>query len=507
MYKTIAKRFVIFVFLFGFLGSFLCEGKASSVSEYDEIQVLRSDQEGLVFKYSVPEPILTKVKIDGIDFDQIGLDKCVLSDLPGEPQLPVRIVVLGVPPEAEIQVEILEEESQEQSGINLSSPLKIEKSDKSRVGYKISYQELNKVFMLDRFFPEKMVSLDPPIFLRNQRIVRLKIYPIQYNPQRKAIRYHPQLTISVRFLGRRTETRLGKEPQRTQKDIFEKIYKNVLLNYEESKIWRKSEERRSFFKPAVVSPFGYSQNWYKIIVRENGIYKIDRSMLLQAGVPLGEIDPRTFRIFTGGGKTLPLEDSNSFLELKELSIFVSGEDDSTFDSNDFILFYGWSVNDWDYDSTGDQASFHTNPFTYDHVFWLTFNESISFPQPPKRMEIKDGSLVEQDPSIPYKFKARVHVEQDREHVNYRDWYWLETDLVRMFLSLPGAVANDTNFLKVRTTWVRGIDVRVNQELATIIDSLSSFTLRVFSTSAFHGGTVDTLDFSFSTAVFLDYYYV
>ena len=493
----IAKKFVIFVFLSAFLVSFFYEGKASSVSEYDEIQVLKSDQEGIVFKYWVPEPLLTKAEINGIDFHQVNIDKCVSSNVPGEPQLPVRIVVIGVPPEAEIKVEISQEEYQERLGIKLTSPLKIEESEESRLGYKVSYQELDKVFMIDRFFPEKIVSSEPPIFLRNQRIVRLKIYPIQYNPQRKIIRYHRQLTISVRFLGGK------KEPQRPPKDLFEKIYQNVLLNYEESKIWRKTEKRRGFFKPGAVYPFGYSENWYKIVVRENGIYKIDRNMLIQAGVPVSEINPRTFRIFTGGGKTLPLDNSNSFLELKELSIFVSGEEDGIFDSDDFILFFGWSVNDWDYDSTGYQASFYTNPFTSDHIFWLNFNEGISS----KRMEIKDGGLEEQVPNIADKFKARVHSEQDREHEHYRDWYWLKTDSVRMFLSLPGAVPEDTNFLKVKGKLMGEVNIWVNQEPAEIIDSLSSSTIRVFSTSAFHGGIVDTLDFSFSATVLLDYYEV
>jgi hypothetical protein len=493
----IAKKFVIFVFLLAFSAFFLCAEKASSGAEYDEIQVLKSDQEGIVFRYSVPEPLLSKVKINAIDFDQIDIDKCVLSGSSGEPQLPVRIVVIGVPLEAEMEVEILERESQERSGVNLAPALKIEKSDENRLGYKVSSQRSDQAFMADQFFPEKIVSFDPPTFLRNQRIVRLKIYPIQYNPQRKTIRYYPQLTISVSFLGGR------KEPQRIEKDLFEKIYQNVLLNYEESKVWRETEERKNFFRPERAYPPGYSGEWYKIVVRENGIYKIDRNMLTQAGVPVNQIDPRTFRIFSGEGKTLPLVSSTPFLELKELPIFVSGEEDSTFDSDDFILFYGWSVNDWDYDSTGNHASFYTNPFTYDNIFWLTFNQGISS----QRMIIKDGELKEQSPFFPYNFKARVHTEQDKEPVGYSDWYWLETDSVRMFLSLPGYDTNGTALVKVKTQSVGRVSLWVNQQPTTKIDSLSSPTLRVFSTSAFHGGTVDTLDFSFSPTDFLDYYEV
>ena len=497
MYKMIVKKSIIFIFSSVLLAALFFEVRASSVSEYDEMQVSKSDRDGIIFKYSVPEPIFRKVKIEGVDFDQISIGKCVPSDLPGEPQLPVRVVVIGIPPEAEIEVEVLEKQSQEEPEVNLAPALGIEKSDKSRIGYKISHQKLNQALVLDRFFPEKIVFLDTPIFLRNQRIVRLKIYPVQYNPQRKTIRYHSYLTISVRFLGGR------KEPQRVEKDLWERIYQNALLNYEESKNWRKVEEREKIFKPGVIYPFDYSKNWYKIVVRDNGIYKIDRNMLLQAGVPVSQIDPRTFRIFTGGGKTLPLNNPDSFLELKEVSIFVAGEDDGVFDPDDFILFYGWSVNDWDYDPTGYQATFHANPFTHDHIFWLTFNEGTSS----KRMEIKDGSLVEQNPFTPYKFRARVHEEHDKEHDNYRYWYWEQTDEVQRELSLPGAVPEDTNFIKVKTTSVSGVDIWVNQEPAQIIDSLSSYTLRIASTSSFHGGIVDTLDFSFSDTAFLDYYEV
>ncbi|MFQ6032176.1 MAG: type IX secretion system sortase PorU, partial [Candidatus Zixiibacteriota bacterium] len=107
---------------------------------------------------------------------------------------------------------------------------------------------------------------------------------------------------------------------------------------------------------------------------------------------------------------------------------------------------------------------------------------------------------------------RVHEERDKELdqgvQNYRDWYWLKADSVRMKLSLPGAVPNDTNFVKVKAKRIGEVDIWVNQEQAEIIDSLSSLdTLRVASTSAFRGGMVDTLDFSFSAPVFLDYYEV
>jgi hypothetical protein len=492
-------RFGFTLFLIFYLSTWT---KASPVSEYDDIQILKSDQDGVIFKYRVPELDLSKIELGGQTFDLVNIDKCAFSDHVEKPQLPVRKVIIGVPQEAEISIEILDKSEAERAGINLAYAAKAEPDDKSPVGYKLA--PFKPKAGVDQFYPLEIVSFHPPTFLRNQRVIELEIFPVRYNSARKSIRYSSQITVKVSFSGGRKESFEG------GKDLFEKIYQNVLLNYEQSKGWRKIAEERGLLKPAVVDPFSYSDNWYKIIVRENGIYKIDRNMLVQAGIPVSSLDPKTLRMFSGGGKVLPLDNSNPFLQLREISIFVSGEEDSTFDSEDFILFFGWSTNDWDYDSTGRTATFHTNPFTYDNVFWLTFNPTSSFEEPPKRMQVKNGSLVEQNPFFPQKFKSRIHSEQDNilqqyEYVvNYFDWYWMQTESARMFVSLPAFPPQDTCLVKVRRAGSQP-SIRVNGETAFILDSLSSNDLTVARSLNFHGGEVDTVDISFPGNAYLDWY--
>ncbi|MCK4224148.1 MAG: type IX secretion system sortase PorU [candidate division Zixibacteria bacterium] len=465
------------------------------------MQILKSDQEGVIFRYRVPEFTQNKIELGGQIFDLINIDKCALSNLPGKPQLPIRRVIIAVPPQAEISVEILEKEGAELSGINLAYALKAEPDEKSPVGYKLIPSKIKET--LDHYYPSEIVSVGFPTFLRNQRIIELEIFPVQYNSARKSVRYYSQITVKVHFSGGRSGTFKG------EKDLFEKIYRNVLLNYDESKGWRKTAEERGLLKPGIPYPFGYSDNWYKVIVRENGIYKIDRPMLIQAGIPVSSLDPRTLRMFSGGGGVLPLDNSNPFLQLKEMAIFVSGEEDGTFDSEDFILFFGWSTNDWDYDSTGDVVGFHTNPFTNDNVFWLTFNSTLS--ESPKRMQIKDASLTKQSP-IPLKFKSRIHVEKDKTLRRYPSgyvgdyfhWYWMETASAQMFVSLPGAFPQGACLIKVKHTGSYP-NLWVNDEPAEILDSLSSASLTVARSFDFHGGLVDTLDISFPGGAFLDWY--
>ncbi len=69
----------------------------------------------------------------------------------------------------------------------------------------------------------------------------------------------------------------------------------------------------------------YSQIYYKFPIYKKGIYKIDSITLANAGFPLQSIDPRNIQIFLYG---------------QEQYIYIQGEDDGIFNSNDFIEFYG-----------------------------------------------------------------------------------------------------------------------------------------------------------------------
>ncbi|NLM92959.1 MAG: hypothetical protein GX168_08450, partial [Bacteroidales bacterium] len=78
------------------------------------------------------------------------------------------------------------------------------------------------------------------------------------------------------------------------------------------------------------TPFGnewinYNQQYYTIKVHEQGLYRIGYSTLLEAGVPLGSFDPRSFQVFHRG---------------EEQPIIVRNEQSGLFQPGDYILFYG-----------------------------------------------------------------------------------------------------------------------------------------------------------------------
>ncbi|MCX6294817.1 MAG: C25 family cysteine peptidase, partial [Bacteroidetes bacterium] len=112
----------------------------------------------------------------------------------------------------------------------------------------------------------------------------------------------------------------------------------------------------------------YSQNYYKIKIAQNGIYRIDSATLASAGIPCGSggIDPHNFQIFNKG---------------IQQHIFVQGEADNQLNSSDYIEFYA-EKNDGKLDSLlYVNTSFLPNPYysliNDTAVYFLTWNSSVS----------------------------------------------------------------------------------------------------------------------------------
>ncbi len=492
------QRIALSLFIFLLFSSAALPLALLASNEYSDIQIIRSDEKGIVFRYNVPE--LTSFKQNSADslFDIPEIDKCPLSQDPGYPQVPVRIVVIGVPLEGEVNVSVLEENSLDRGKLNLPffEGRIIEGESKTRKA-EVSNQDI--------FYPEKRVGFGSPVFMRNQRIIRLKIFPLQYNPLRKAVRYYSDITIAVDFSGGKKKEGL------IENDLFEKVYQGTLLNYEVAKRWRKTKEI-DLKKALQNNPFDYSDTWYKLTLRENGIYKIDGNYLANAGIDLSSVDPQKIRIFSGGGRVLPVSNSSPRPELKELAILVSDGDDGVFDPADYILFYGWSVNSWEYDSVSGDYKYYTNTYTWDNVYWLTFTGN--FPEPARRMETVDGSLSEPDSLISIKTKDRIHAETDRMlgedsdgiPYNYFDWYWKDSSSFTLYQSLINVFPGDTAVIKVKDVSYYASSIILNSDTmsGSELEKANSITSARFTNLS---DGLNTLQFNFPSFTYLDYYEV
>lgn len=103
-------------------------------------------------------------------------------------------------------------------------------------------------------------------------------------------------------------------------------------------------------RKAVVNSVLSEGDWYKIRVVDDGLYKLDSDFLSSMGLEVSNLDPRNIQVYGNGGAMLP--ELNSVLrhsDLVENAIYVNGEEDGSFDKNDFVVFYGESPHRWSLD--------------------------------------------------------------------------------------------------------------------------------------------------------------
>jgi hypothetical protein len=115
--------------------------------------------------------------------------------------------------------------------------------------------------------------------------------------------------------------------------------------------------------------------WYKVKIDKSGIFKITYQELQEMGFDVS-VNPKKIAIFGNGGGILP-EINNVFRhnDLVQNPIMVVGEEDGSFDPNDYILFYGEGPVTWKYNALSKVFNFQSNYYDdYSYYFISALNE-------------------------------------------------------------------------------------------------------------------------------------
>jgi hypothetical protein len=193
-----------------------------------------------------------------------------------------------------------------------------------------------------------------------------------------------------------------------------------------------------------------SGRWFKLSVSQNGIYKIDKDFLFSMGVDASSIDPKNIRIYGNGGKPLP-ESNFSFKpdDLIENAIFVEGESDGSFDSGDYILFYGQSPLSWLPQSNGSCMKFRhkSNPYSDNSYYFLTVDLG-----PGKRVNSQQSLSALPTHNVTSFDDYQLHESNSANLIKSgREWYGESFDILTSYsfnFNFPNIVTGDTVGIEV-----------------------------------------------------------
>lgn len=204
-------------------------------------------------------------------------------------------------------------------------------------------------------------------------------------------------------------------------------------------------------------------DWFKFKIDQNGVYKLDKNFLLQLGIP-ASVDPRTIKIYSHGGKPLPLKNGdNLYYDLPEIAIQVEGEGDGQFNDSDFILFYGKGIYGWD-----EVNLSHINVYDENAYYYITYGGN-------QGKRISNVSQPSGNVSVTYTtFDERVFHEKNKVTIG---------NLSRKWFGEVFNVNNQQNFTFELPGIVNAEPVLLTSVVAASSPSASNFTFTVNNQNA------------------------
>ncbi len=334
---------------------------------------------------------------------------------PGIPNLGLRSfpVILPVPQGNRIQIIDAKFEELPLAEVKPVPKHILDKSGKTDIPV---FEEDRSVYSVAAFFPVSSAELMHKGSVRNKNIGYANLYPLQYNPVTGTLRRHSYMKVRITF---------GGSPVSVNKTLSQEE-KNFLaqtgINWTTALNWSTPEFNQDREQPLMNSILA-TGDFYKVEVKETGMYKIDKGSLRNAGINVDNIDPRTFRIFGNDGKMLPFNNSASVsIDPPEIRIFVSGEDDGTFNENDFIYFFGRGPRDWDYDTTAKTYLKSINYFSNSNYYWLTFGGQNGL-----RMQTETSTNSPDLQPLPY-FREKFFEEPEMNNLGSTGYLWVSQSI-------------------------------------------------------------------------------
>ncbi len=111
---------------------------------------------------------------------------------------------------------------------------------------------------------------------------------------------------------------------------------------------------------------------YKIAVNRAGVHRISYNFIKdELGIDIDNIDPRRLQLLGNGGGMLPENINTGRIDdLAENPIFITGEEDGSFDAGDYLLFYAQGPDLWQYDEEEDRFRYRKNIYDTRNYYFL-----------------------------------------------------------------------------------------------------------------------------------------
>ena len=273
---------------------------------------------------------------------------------PGSPVLPSKTFIVALPPYSNLKVQLINQKFDFIKNVIPRSNPKISLASDSSLIY--SETQIAQKHYKSKFFPSQLFEITGYTWIRDYYCATIKINTHRYNWQKRQVEILNTAKLKVQF----DEQRPFKLNTSGEGD-FDESLKDVIINYEQAINFRS-------FQPLLTQDdstgnwIDYSKEYVKLKIPNDGIYRIFYDDVIDYGLNPAQINPLTFKVYWKG---------------QQISIFVFGENDNSFDPGDYIEF--WATKNYgstDYRTLvpiGEEYLEYMNRYTDTTIVWLTWD--------------------------------------------------------------------------------------------------------------------------------------
>ncbi|MFQ5605416.1 MAG: C25 family cysteine peptidase [bacterium] len=342
-------------------------------TEWQTFQLLEVASNHLIFELKSFELAVTPLKIGDQLYQQMAIAGFGVNSRPGYPQVPAAGVLIPLPESGQVRVAVLASEFEDRADVLLAPvPALLEAPGGE---HSASYQLDTAVYQANAFWPANIVELTDRARLRGQLIGRIQVNPVQYHPVNKILRVYHTLKIRVSFA----------EPLKTvspeQGTLFDDLRRRLLLA-PQLRVTHTTEDENVKSQLKTNDWYNPQFRYFKLLVSEEGLYELSYDDLVQAGVPVAQLEVSRLKMYNQG---------------QQIPVWISGPTDGSFTPANRLYFYG----DW-HRGTERYFDFYTDT----NVYWLTADGA-----PGERYRLMQNSEPAGSPEEHY--WQTLHLEQER----------------------------------------------------------------------------------------------
>ena len=381
-----------------------------SLQAQPDIKILKSDQQTLVLEWNLTEFEKSEISSAAEVFQQLSFYESKNGFPEGYPDIPQKIITIGIPSGGGAQVKMLSNESETLSDINLAPVFTPYKSKNGIDTYKIIKD--STIYARNRLFPESVFATSEPAQFRDISIQRILLRPFQYNPVNRSLLIYKKIRLQITY----------SNPNKIYRSFsprgkLDNLYAKMLLNFDQARHWQIPRSR-TLAKTAAL-PEG---TFYRIPVSADGLYKIKVSALQNAGIDVSALGVHDIKMFNNGGHMLSYVTNSAQYNpsfTQEISIHtVDLNSDGFLNGNDYILFYGKALNGWFFDLGENDFVYQNHLYAKVNYYWLTLSPGNGLRMEERELRTLDGATP-----IDY-YLDRYHFEEDKYNLlaSGPDWY-------------------------------------------------------------------------------------